>query len=146
MKKNINGFSLLELLIVFIIIGILSAVTIPSYQKHIVKAKILDALNFTASLKLNITDFYLNNGFWPSNKDINLKNVSSSYIKSIKLYPENNGTESFEKIIVTFKGDSKIENKSISLVSSNDDYNISWQCKKAELNSLDIELLPSSCL
>jgi len=146
MKKNQKAFTLLELLIVFIIIGILSAITIPSYQKHIVKAKILDALNFTNSIKLATTDFYLNNGFWPSNKDINLKSISSSYIKNIKLEPLNNKNNYIEKIIITFKGDSKIENKSLSLISENDEYNISWNCKPTDINSLDIELLPSSCL
>jgi len=146
MNKTQNAFSLLELLIVFIIIGILSAITIPSYQKHIVKAKILDALNFTNSIKLTVTDFYLNHGFWPNNNDINLKNISSTYIKNIKLEPLNAKNNYIEKIIITFKGDSKIENKSLSLISLNDEYNISWHCKPTDINSLDFEFLPSSCL
>ena len=75
MLASKKGFSLLELLIVFIIIGILSAATIPSYQRHIIKAKVLDAMTFVNSIKIATTDFYFQHGFWPNNNQLDLNKI-----------------------------------------------------------------------
>jgi type IV pilus assembly protein PilE len=44
-----NGFSLIELMIVIGIIGIISAIALPSYQSHILKARRVDALSVIAT-------------------------------------------------------------------------------------------------
>lgn len=43
MKRNKCGFALIELMIVVAIVGILSAIAIPSYQQHVRKARRADA-------------------------------------------------------------------------------------------------------
>ncbi len=41
------GFAIIELVIVFMIIGILAAIAIPAYNQHIKDAKALEAANLT---------------------------------------------------------------------------------------------------
>lgn len=42
MKRN-NGFTIIELMIAVVIIGIISALAIPAYANHVKKAKVSEA-------------------------------------------------------------------------------------------------------
>lgn len=53
--KNINGFSLIELMVVVAIVGILAAIAIPSYEKYIEKAKFSEVIASTEPYKLAVS-------------------------------------------------------------------------------------------
>ena len=53
--KCVKGFSLIELMVVVAIVGILTALAVPSYQKYIEKAKFSEVISSTEPYKLAVS-------------------------------------------------------------------------------------------
>lgn len=71
-KKRILGFTLIELMIVVAIVGVLSAIAIPSYIGYIRRSYLSEATTSIASIKsaeesyYTINNCYISVGAWPS--------------------------------------------------------------------------------
>ncbi len=64
-----KGFTLIELLVVVLIIGILSAVALPQYDKAVMKSRMSAAIPIAKSIKDNLTMFHLSNGRYPTDSE-----------------------------------------------------------------------------
>jgi prepilin-type N-terminal cleavage/methylation domain-containing protein len=74
MKLNKMAFTLNELLVVVLIIGILAAIALPQYQKAVAKARAAEAVSLIRPLKDAMERYYLVHGNYPEanvNNDIN---------------------------------------------------------------------------
>ncbi len=66
-KQMQKGFTLIELMVVIVIIGILAAIAIPSYLDNANRAKITEGINLMSPVKSGVAESYIGAGVMPTN-------------------------------------------------------------------------------
>lgn len=66
-QKLVQGFTLIELMVVIAIIGILAAIALPAYQDYTIRAQMVEGITMTNSIKPKIAEFYNYKGRFPKN-------------------------------------------------------------------------------
>ncbi len=76
--KNNNGYTLIELMIVIAIIAIVSAIAIPAYTGYLASARMIEAKNNIAALKLAEEEYFLENNNYFFDISSNNANLASA--------------------------------------------------------------------
>ena len=66
-KNHKLGFTLLELLVVVLIIGILAGIALPQYRKVLIKSKAAQMYEAVSTIARSAQAFYLSHDNWPTN-------------------------------------------------------------------------------
>ena len=71
--RNNKGFTLIEVMIVVVIIGILAAVALPNYSDYVTRGKIPEATSALATLRVKLEQYYQDNRTYAGFTDQRIK-------------------------------------------------------------------------
>jgi prepilin-type N-terminal cleavage/methylation domain-containing protein len=83
LKKRNEGFTIVELLIVIVVIGILALLVITTYSGIQAKARNSKRTSDVKSLQTHVEAYFSQNGYYPSRADLNNATWLSANMKSL---------------------------------------------------------------
>lgn len=146
-KQLQRGFTLIELMIVVAIIGILAAIAIPAYSDYVARAQVTEAVNLLGGSKTPVSEYFQNNGVWPSDTSFSSLVVQQSgkYVSDIAVTDGGGTSTGTFEITATFAStgvNSDIAGKTVELSTTD---GALWTCATGDTNGVDAQHLPSSC-
>ncbi|PTB33202.1 pilin [Photobacterium phosphoreum] len=145
MKKQ-QGFTLIELMIVVAVIGVLSAIAIPQYQKYVAKAEVASVLSTMTGIKTNLEAFIVENGRFPTgaaDSDEKPVDLGAPEVMPLGTFTLNPGTKDAGTLNLLFGSDNvnallQGDNLTLTRVATTG----TWTCSSADI---DQALLPKGC-
>jgi len=142
MNQNQKGFSLIELMVVVVIIGILSSIAIPAYKDYVIRAKVIELFAMAQPAKLAVTEALM---FNTPAKDIDNTSLGLGKIQDKGRVKD----ITVDNAVITITGDPNALDTpgdkpfKIALTPKSEDGIITWDCK-AEPNELK-KYAPANC-
>jgi type IV pilus assembly protein PilA len=137
--KSMQGFTLIELMIVIAILGILMAIAIPAYQDYTVRARVSEGMNLAGAAKLAVAEVRSSTGVWAADEaaagvsaTITGNNVSAVNIAD-------------GVITITYSNEPKITGTTLVLSPSFTGGSVRWTCDDAAGSTVPNKFRPATC-
>ncbi len=126
MKKEQQGFTLIELMIVVAIIGVLAAIAIPAYQDYTIRAQVSEGLTLASGAKIAVEEYYSQYGDWPTNNAAagvaDQHDIMGKYTEHVSV------NDNVIEIKYEYDANVNIHGDKIDLTATDNKGSISWTC------------------
>ena len=155
-----KAFSLVELMIVIAIIGILSAIAVPSYRSYVLKSQLTNVLSVLENYKIKAMDEYSSNGtinsqavyiqdgmidhvvILPGSTMSGYFSYSSTPIVTVFVFLDRSGMSQYFSVT-----ESVYTDVILGIIGFDQNSIITWQCQTGKgNNAIKSNLLPSICI
>lgn len=140
--NKMQGFTLIELMIVVAIIAILAAIALPAYQDYLIRSQVSEGAVLADGSKTAIAEFYSNKGAFPTTQgSAGLPaptDIVGKYVLSVD-------ATTLPGVITVEYGNSannNIINKTLTFSAITHIGSVEWHCVAG---SVDPKYLPTSC-
>ncbi len=142
--KKMQGFTLIELMIVVAIIAILAAIALPAYQDYVIRSQVSEGSVLADGAKTAVAEYYSNRGVAPTdNASAGLASSTSITGKFVKSVNVASG-----KITATYssaspqRANSKINSDTLVFSPTFSGGSTTWTCSSANIS---VKYLPVIC-
>ena len=148
-NKRVQGFSLIELMVVIAIIGVLAAVAVPSYRTYVDKARVSEAITLFDKYKVELINKYNEDSAFPDSLNgVGVGQAKGSHIVQDRITNMyyNKSAEGNVRIVLQVSLPSE-GTKWVDLVLKNCNGIIESYCGSCDGagTNISLELLPGSC-
>ena len=142
--KNMQGFTLIELMIVIAILGILLAIAIPAYNDYSIRARVSEGINVAAAAKLAVSEYTLsNNGTPTDNTSAGYKGtITSKWVDTIVI---SSGDITVTLSTATQLGAAAGSSFKFHPIWAATATRVDWNCNTITSGNISTRFLPASC-
>lgn len=149
MTKKVQGFTLIELMIVVAIVGILAALALPAYQDYVVRSKVSEGLGRLAEAKTSVAEVYSANSQWttfPSTvATMGINTAGNNFVRELQWLGGPVGTAKVT-LVMAATADTNVAGKTLDMVIIRTANGmITWDCRPGTTNGLQAKYTPGSC-
>ena len=136
-RRNQNGFTLVELMIVIAILAILVALALPTYQDYSIRAKVSEGLSVAATAKFAVAEA-VSSDVSPTPANTGFSGAEAEYVDSVVIANDGSG-----RITITTRNTGASPDPVYALVPTiHSAGTIDWDC---ELTTGDSKYVPAEC-
>ena len=150
-KKQQEGFTIIELMVVLAIISILATIALAAYSNFMKRSKVAEGLSFASEAKTAVASYYSGNNRFPLDNDQAGLAAATSYdkydhISRLEVNLDGLGpTPSTGIVTVYIKIPGLGANNKLELVPSTQAGELTWECKPATSGGIDTVFVPPNC-